>query len=771
MRMVRRGYRGALVVLVGIGVALVSPGAVHLAPTPAVTTQLSTSNATTGDQVTDQATLSGVGPSSAGTMTYNVYTSSDCSGTPVFTSQVTVANAVVPPSAAFTASPPGVYQWQAVYKAYPKQAGIVSPCGSEPLTVTNSLSISTVLSSQGVLPGTPVTDQATLSGATSDASGTLTYDVYTSSDCSGTPVFTSTVAVSGGAAPASAAFTPSQTGIYQWLATYSGDADNDAAASACGSEPLSVGSVVVQTQLSATSVSVGSQVTDQATLVGATSNASGTVTYDVYSTSDCSGTPVFTSSVGVNSGSVPGSAAFTASPAGSYQWRATYSGDGSNAGATSPCGAESLLVQNAPTLTTQSSESSALKDDSVTDQATLSGVTSDAGGTLTYYLYSTSDCSGDPVLVSTVAVTNGSAPASAPFVGDVIGNYQWQGFYSGDARNKGATSTCGSDPLTVSAAPMVPLMDMGTSTTYYGLTGGLYADGSDTMPSDHETAGLAVSNGIVPLDTNGNPSPTGKIVLMSIGASNQSQEWCGRADKCETPSSPSFMSSVAASTSVNHTTLEVVNGAQSGQSIAFWMDPDSHRTYDVVRDDRLTPLGLTEAQVQIIWLSDSDAGATVSLPNAGADAYTVESRLGTALRAMKTRYPNLKEVFLSSRIYGGYATTIQSPEPYAYETGFSVKWTIQSQITQMETGSVDPVAGDLDEDTVAPWIAWGPYMWANGTTPRSDGLTWVRGEFGNDGTHVNSAGRRAVAGLLMNFFLNSEFTRCWFLSTPESCSS
>lgn len=769
--MVRRGYRGALVVLVGIGVALAAPAAAHLARNPAVTTQLSTSSAATGDAVTDQATLTDVGPSSGGTMTYSVYTTSDCSGTPVFTSVVPVTNATAPPSAAFTASPAGTYQWQALYRAYPKEAGIVSPCGSEPLLVTNGLTVSTTLSAQGALPGTPVTDQATLSGATSDASGTLTYDVYTSSDCSGAPVFTSTVAVSGGAAPASAAFTATDPGIYQWQATYSGDAYNQGAASACGSEPLTIGSVVIKTQLSASTVSLGAQVTDQATLVGATSNASGTVTYDVYSTSDCSGTPVFTSTVGVTSGSVPGSAAFTASPAGSYQWQATYSGDGSNAGATSTCGAESLLVQNAPTLTTHSSESSALKDDSVIDQATLSGVTSDAGGTVTYDLYPTADCSGDPVLTSTAQVTNGSVPPSAPFVADVLGSYQWQASYSGDGRNQAATSTCGSDPLTVSAAPMVPLMDMGTSTTYYGLTGGLYADGSDTMASDHETAGLSISNAITPLDTSGNPSPTGKIVLMSIGASNQSQEWCGRANDCETPSGNSFMVQAAGDSSVNHSTLEIVNGAQSGQSIAFWMDPDSHRTYDIVRDDRLTPLGLTEAQVQIIWLDDADAGATVSLPAAGADAYTVESRLANALRAMKIRYPNLKEVFLSSRIYGGYATTVQSPEPYAYETGFSVKWTIQSQITQMETGSVDPVAGDLDENTVAPWISWGPYMWANGTTPRSDGLVWLRTDFGTDGTHPSAGGVRKVGGMLLTFFLNSEFTRCWFAVDGGSCAS
>ncbi|MFZ0771671.1 MAG: hypothetical protein WCA49_01315 [Candidatus Sulfotelmatobacter sp.] len=172
--------------------------------------------------------------------------------------------------------------------------------------------------------------------------------------------------------------------------------------------------------------------------------------------------------------------------------------------------------------------------------------------------------------------------------------------------------------------------------------------------------------------------------------------------------------------------------------------------------------GLAEDQVEVIWLKNAAPRPTVALPASDAEAYVYEREIGEMARAARARYPNLKLMFISSRVYAGYAAVPLNPEPYAYEYGFSVKWAIQAQIDQMRNGKVDPIAGDLDyKKGIAPWIAWGPYLWADGAAPRSDGLTWLPSEFQDDGTHPNKEGVDKVAHMLMDFFAHSPYA-AWF---------
>jgi len=223
-------------------------------------------------------------------------------------------------------------------------------------------------------------------------------------------------------------------------------------------------------------------------------------------------------------------------------------------------------------------------------------------------------------------------------------------------------------------------MDMTPSENYLTFQGGLYENSGDTVPADHNTAGLAAAAAIQPLDTNGNPSASGKIVFVAVGRSTVVDEFAV------------FVNQAATNSGVNHATLSIVNGALTGAMPCVWSvtsgppscDPTLGNQYDRVRDVVLAPLGLTEKQVQAAWIEEyngdpaADGFQSLCDPTVAGcsnnvshtEALRYEQQLGSILRAAKTRWPNLRQVFHSSRIYGGYATTNHSSEPYPYEYGF-----------------------------------------------------------------------------------------------------
>jgi hypothetical protein len=81
------------------------------------------------------------------------------------------------------------------------------------------------------------------------------------------------------------------------------------------------------------------------------------------------------------------------------------------------------------------------------DNATLSGATSTAGGTITFGLFSPSDatCAGSPALTQTVNVSGSGtySTTNTTFVASAVGTWRWQVVYSGDSNNQPAASACG----------------------------------------------------------------------------------------------------------------------------------------------------------------------------------------------------------------------------------------------------------------------------------------------------------------------------------------
>ena len=308
-----------------------------------------------------------------------------------------------------------------------------------------------------------------------------------------------------------------------------------------------------------------------------------------------------------------------------------------------------------------------------------------------------------------------------------------------------------------------PLTDLLTG-TYFGNQGGLYPGGINQPPADHDSAVRTRRNAIKPLDVNGDESPFGKYVLLSIGRSDATQEWCSAATRPPC-AAWTLMGRAAADPGVNHYTMVIVNGADSGrQDVRAWASAGSP-SYDRIKTARLTPLGLSENQVQVIWANLDAVYPTNRLPSDSADAYVFTSYLGQVMRALRVRYPHLQLVFLSSRLYAGFATSDLLPEPYAFEQGFAVKWLIESQIKEMRGSPPNQWAGSLNYlKKTAPVLVWGPYLWAAGETPRSDGLLWRRTDFESDGITPSQDGENKVGLALLNFFKSSLYSRCWFVN-------
>lgn len=304
-------------------------------------------------------------------------------------------------------------------------------------------------------------------------------------------------------------------------------------------------------------------------------------------------------------------------------------------------------------------------------------------------------------------------------------------------------------PAQVDTSKLVPLTELGDG-KYKGEIGGLYGNGMNEPPEAHLASALKATLRITPLSSEGKPDKNGKVVLLSIGMSNTTQEFSRFVElaKSEPKKSPH---------------LVVVDGAQGGQAAIQWADPkpDQRRPgggtpWDVA-EQRIKSAGVTSEQVQVVWIKQAliQQGQFGEYP---AHSDRMAEELIKIIGLAKEKYPNLRVVYLSSRIYAGYAKTQLNPEPYAYEGAFAVRKVIAAQI-----------AGDKHLDFKdAPVVLWGPYLWAQGEKPRkSDGLTYLPEDLAGDGTHPSNSGRQKVAQLLLEFFTKDELAKTWFVAEAK----
>jgi hypothetical protein len=170
---------------------------------------------------------------------------------------------------------------------------------------------------------------------------------------------------------------------------------------------------------------------------------------------------------------------------------------------------------------------------------------------------------------------------------------------------------------------------------------------------------------------------------------------------------------------------------------------DAGDAYWNLFDERLAAAGIDPDQVQVVWLEQSVAGEQL-VGDFPARMEPLRSALGSVVDLLAGRCPNLALVLVSSRIW----SSPDERRTFAYETAFAAKGLIGDRMALPPASS--------------PWVGWGPYLWADGTTPRADGLTWELWDLENDGVHPGPTAEWTVAHALEDHLATSDWTAPWY---------
>jgi hypothetical protein len=166
--------------------------------------------------------------------------------------------------------------------------------------------------------------------------------------------------------------------------------------------------------------------------------------------------------------------------------------------------------------------------------------------------------------------------------------------------------------------------------------------------------------------------------------------------------------------------IAIINGAQSGQSAAEWVDPNA--TPWSIAQSAVTGAGFTTDDVRVVWLLI--ANRRVDSPDLPTYITDLKSDMTTIIGHIRTKYPSAGLILVSGMHHTEFADpTSLLPGPYTEATNSIVD---------------DVVNENADAD-------WGPYIWNDGSTPRADGFVLTSGLFNPDNVHLTSPGYGYVA--------------------------
>jgi large repetitive protein len=403
------------------------PLSVGQAPT-FVLTDLGTSEIVLGQSVRDNVTVGNLasGPVPTGTVQFQV--SFNGSAYVAYDNQTLVGGTAI--SVSYQPAVAGNYLFQAVYSGDANFTGSVS-LNFEPLAVGQASTITTTsLDSSRIQLGVLVFDTATVAGPTGFLAPTGNVDFQVSFNHGAWVSFDNETLVAG--TVTSVPYTPSVFGDYNFRAVYGGDNNYLGSMSDNGSEPLIVDKAPsdTMTSLSSNQITLGESVTDSVTVINLASiqTPTGTVQFQV----SFNGAAYVAYDNKTLANGMATSASYMPLRAGSFEFRAVYSGDDNFNASVSLDGSEPLSVGQAQTTTTNVLSSSVIHlGTAVSDTATVTGLGNPfpiPTGNVTFQVRFNN---GDWVTFDNKTLVDGSA-TSKGYTPTVAGSYDFRAIYNGD---------------------------------------------------------------------------------------------------------------------------------------------------------------------------------------------------------------------------------------------------------------------------------------------------------------------------------------------------
>ena len=309
-------------------------------------------------------------------------------------------------------------------------------------------------------------------------------------------------------------------------------------------------------------------------------------------------------------------------------------------------------------------------------------------------------------VAGTTEVVGGLAANTTHFwrvrANDASGSSDWSDVYSFTTGEGGSNNE------------MIALDLMSPADTYYGLHGGLVDNGAPAVTATN-----------------------GKIVIIAISMSNGFQEYNRFIELYE--NHPDMAEQI-----------HLVNCAVGGSALERWLETNND-LWSKCKDKVTNKHSLD--QVKVVWAKNANQFTEhgLTLPDPNADYYDLVNNIGGLMQRIHAEFPSVQAVFNSSRIWGGYVSENKQAargEPISYEGGFATNTVIE----QFQQGQIP---------NAPPWIGWGPYIWANATTPNTSGIFWDLSDFQDGGVnqHPSANGAKKVADALHEFFMQFDWYR------------